>query len=459
MLYTILFLLISSLNSSTSLLPEVEPFTHINPINEKQMDQNAYVYLMALDAVDDSYFEIGKKILLHNNKVTQEAVKEHDETIIENASDNMVYDYDKLDISWAVSNKKYNYACNDFNNKHCVDDILKDSKVINVLLNENKKLLTRYEHILELPGYDSYPPITLSSPIPRFHISMRLSELRQAQAILLIEQGNISQGLMILQQEINFSKRILRGNAGLIDEMIGIRLLLTQYHTVEILLDHNLIKKNLINTQLVALLAPFTIEEQLAMESALENEFYFMVTYWQTFSFKYIGSLFFNRNQTINDAFLMMQPVIKQTKITLPEAKNTYQALLNDKVSPPLCESGQIFCIVKLYEKYGFNLLGGGLLEIAKPDYKTFIFRFYGLQSYLALVDVKLLIKQQKISKEQLPSFLESLGDKAKNPYTGQPFKWDKTTSTLSTESISPDIVYTLSNMDKDRLSISITFN
>ena len=459
MIYAIIVSLISTINSSTDLLPEAQPFIQVKPINEKQMDQNAYVYLMAIDAVDDNYFDLGKKIILQGNKITQKAVKEHNDIILEKDRENSLYKYERLVRDWKINNKNYKYACYELDNENCVNDVLKDLKSVGLLLDKNKKLLKRYEHAIQQLDYDSYPPMTMNVLIPDFSILMMFSSLRQAQAIQKIQQGNIIRGIEILQQEINFSKCILRSNAGLIDKMVAVRLLLTQYHTIEVLLDQTSIEKYLTNDQLIKLMTPLTNQEEQGIVSALENELYYGITYFQTLSFDHFDGLFFNRNRTINDLFIISKSLIKQAKITLPEARNTYQNLLNYQEPQVLCESEQIFCIFKIYKKYGFNLLGGILLETAKPDYKAYVFRLYGLQSYLALVNAKLLIKQQHIAKEKIPQFLESLGDKAKNPYTGQPFKWDKTTSTLSTESISSDIIHSLNHIDKSRLHVSITFN
>lgn len=54
----------------------------------------------------------------------------------------------------------------------------------------------------------------------------------------------------------------------------------------------------------------------------------------------------------------------------------------------------------------------------------------------MVLVNAKLLIKQQHISAEDIPAFLEHLGDKAKNPYSLEPFRWDAKKSMLSTQSL-----------------------
>lgn len=295
--------------------------------------------------------------------------------------------------------------------------------------------------------------------MPDFSVLMMSSSLRQAQAIQVISQGNISQGLTILQQEINFNKRILRSNGVFIDKMVAFRLLLTQYHTVEVLLDHPALKKHLTDAALTALLTPLTKGEQQGMARALEGELYFLVTYLQVFPINSVESIFFNRTQTINKTFLMTQSFINHAKITLPEAQYTYQELVNYQAPQALCEGGRLFCLIGVYKGYGLNLFGWMFLETEKVSYKKFIFRLYGLQSYLALINAKLLIKQQAITKLEVPAFLHRLGDKVKNLYTQGIFKWNEATSTLSTESISKDIAYFSNCKDIGRVNVSMLFN
>lgn len=59
--------------------------------------------------------------------------------------------------------------------------------------------------------------------------------------------------------------------------------------------------------------------------------------------------------------------------------------------------------------------------------------RFVEQQNYHNLVYIKYLIMKNKISADEIPEFLSSLGDLAKNTVTHQPYYFDLQTHTLST--------------------------
>ena len=139
-------------------------------------------------------------------------------------------------------------------------------------------------------------------------------------------------------------------------------------------------------------------------------------------NFKFVR---FNLNDTLNRQFHMSIPSIEKAKLTLPEVTNSYlQPLVDHNLS---CEA--------IYKEYGAdNFIGGWMNYMFLASYDVFLQRLYDVANYHALVNVKLQIKQAAITKQQVPSFLAQLGDKAKNPYSKKPFKWDGDKQQLSSD-------------------------
>lgn len=441
-------------DTSTELLPEVKELLDVKPINDPQMAQNAYVYLMAIDAVDDDYFTVGKRIVEYENKSVRLAIKTNDSAPIDKDRDESIYQYQTLKFD----DESYRYPCMDLYDAQCVTSVLKDLARLNKLYQKNNTVLTRYKAIIEKPFYDSYPPDTPYSPIPAFSFVVRASNLQQIAAIKAINEGDVVTGIAILQKEIRFAKRLLASKGGLIDKMIAIRLLLTQYHTLAGLLEHPNLQKHLKDDALLELVAPLTEKEQQALVSAMEGELAMQLVFFKTldktiaqdylkqsfdekaYAQEWLSNIaYYNKNQTMNEAFRQKQFFMSQAALTLPASQVNFQALKDYDVEQ-LCDSQEagLPCVIKINQYYGTNLIGGILLETGRPEYKEYYFRLYDLSSYLALVNAKLLIKQQQINAQEIPAFLERLGDKAKNPYTKEPFTWDAKSATLSTQRFEP---------------------
>lgn len=441
-------------DASTELLPEVQKLLDVKPINDPQMAQNAYVYLMAVDAMSDDYFTLGKRIVEYENKNIRLAIKTNDSAPIEKGRDVSIYQYQTLKLD----DDSYQYPCMDLYNAQCVTSVLKDLARLNKLYKKNNTVLARYKAIIEKPFYYSYPPDSPYSRIPDFSFVVRASNLQQIAAIKAIEEGDVATGIAILQKEVRFAKRLLASKGGLIDKMIAIRLLLTQYHTLAGLLEHSNLQKHLKDDALLELVAPLTEKEQQALVSALDGEIAMQLVLFKTldktiaqdyfkesfdekaYAQEWLSNIaYYNKNQTMNEIVKQKQFFMSQAALTLPASQVNFQALKDYHVDR-LCDSQEagLPCVIKINQHYGTNLIGGILLETGKPDYKDYFFRLYDLSNYLALVNAKLLIKQQQINVQEIPPFLESLGDKAKNPYTLAPFTWDAKSATLSTERFEP---------------------
>ncbi|AWM80794.1 hypothetical protein DKL61_10790 [Gammaproteobacteria bacterium ESL0073] len=444
--------------SATELLPEVKKLMDIKPINDPQMAQNAYVYLMAIDAVDDDYFEVGKKVIEHDNQLVRQSIKDGSLTSIENNTNNPLYHYKKLELAMKVNDEGdwYRYFCKDLYKRQCIQATLYNASQLDALYKKNKILLARYNTLIKQPFYyNNYSPLTPYSPMANYALLINISSLYQAKALEIIAQGDVTTGLAMLQQQQSFYKRMLASEASLIDKFMGMHLLLIQYHTIADLFDH-LSPDILMSHELTDLLKPLTSQEQQAMVSLLEREFSIQLTYYQTInkedvkqmmeeSFdeafyinEYTGNIYYNQTLTMNAAYEQMLPLMNLAKITLPDARANYPVLQKYQLDRTCDKSDTIgACFIKAKYRYGENFIGGMFLE-QSFNHKEYFFRLYDLSNYLALVNAKLLIKQQQINVQEIPAFLESLGDKAKNPYTLVPFTWDARSATLSTERFEP---------------------
>lgn len=460
-------------SADTQLLPEVEKLMDIHPVNDIHMRQNSYVYFMGMDALNDDYFSVGKKIVEHINKVTRESLAIGDQHITFEDKNNPIYQYETIKLV----GEPYTYPCYRLAKKGCVQEIMNDLDKAQVLIKANKALLARYKYVIKLPRYDAYSPVMINAKTANFRMVFALSALHKVEAIEAIKQGEVQKGLGIFQQEIRFAKNILASNASMIDKMVAINLLTNAYHTLEELLDTSYLQNYLKDPQWINLLAALSDKEQQALASAFNRDLVTSLILYVTFDpvespDGYIpenfGDLFdskpfpmknvkvsYDKYKTMNEAYIRVQPIIHLAQMTLPTAHKAYEEIRYDEPSHNRCSESdlQLLCLMRIWQRYGENSVGSLLLDIATPDYKSYFFRMYDTSTYLALIRVKFLIKQQHIRVNNIPIFLESLGDKAKNSYTKEPFIWNSTWSTLCTEGLS-----SLAEKGKSKLLVPKSF-
>lgn len=454
--------------SKTELLPEVKEILEVK-FDEKNIEQNAYVALLAINAPEGSdYKEIGKKTVIANNKQIREAIAKQDVNLIEKGINPKNYFQDKpaLTVNMTISGETYKFPCNQLNNYQCLTQLTKRQAEIEQLFISNKVLLTRYSEAIKLPEFNT-PPMMASTYTPSFSEVLNLSKLRLSEAVFLINNGEVEAGLDILQQDITFAKRILIGKSASIDQMIACRQLLTTYHVISELLDSPQLANQFNNPKLLTLLKPFSVKEQqgLANSFAIERNqiLYHLAAYnsdqleselGKKWFEKEIGVsnlvLSYDRNASLNMYYHKVEPAIEIAMLTLPNASENYLVHLKDK--PEYVDlTGK-----EIYQQYGNdNFVGRVLVQLALPDPKRYIERFYNLNNYLTLVNIKLHIKKANISKEQIPDFLVKLGEKAQNPYSKQSFIWSADTQVLSSEWLG-DV---MGKDDGQKASVYIQFN
>lgn len=423
---------------TTPLLPEAAKVFEIN-IDEQTMDNNAYVALQGLEApIGLDYKAIGKAYTLAKIKKEQQAIQQIKQP--PSIKINTFYQGKQpIDRINRESIAKIGLPCYNLINLHCVKESLAKQTALQEALAQNKVLLERYQQIIKLPNYNTYYVSIAETPAYEIRV---LQQIHLLQAIELIDKGNIEQGLGILQQEIDFSKRILQDKESWIDYSIAITRLLDAYHVVSELLDSPKLANHLTDPKLLALLKPLTIQEQ---QTILINQFksyrnLIMVDLYfkneqlvkqefeeyaddkiKDYMKKHNIPIKFDRNRAINMLYQSYQPIIEKITDALPNAKEIEQSLIFKKED----RNYDIAYYDNLYKNYGTENFITALYGAKDIKLSASNARLYNLQSYLTLINVKLQIKQAAISKDKVPAFLVKLEEQTKNPYIKQPFYWD----------------------------------
>lgn len=454
------------------LLPEVKQLLVIPDLFERDLDQNGYVGMLALDVpVDKNYTAIAKKMLIKNNRLLQVAISKQDVKLLDNIVKTTDY-YDenkplKVNMGYGTG---YEFPCASLKNLHCVDKVIKDRKQLTALIKESNVILARYRQIQAKPYYKAYP-MSAEMPIPLYHKSIYASQLRLAEAVFAIDDGDVRKGLKILQDEMDFIKNKLLVNGYLIDVMIGVRQLLITAHVLEQLIDRPQLKPYLSDPQITLLFQPLNTEQQQIIASTFRREQGFMVIsgyfstketieeyihLWKKLGFDDNGGSYFcqakklgyplrfNKIAAMNLNYQKLNLLISKASLMLPSSSSAY---IIDSVA-----SRQPLTIQEIYQQYGAdNVLGGIMLE--SDQLLSYLYRFYDVNNYLWLIQAKLQIKRLAISKSRVVEFL--LRSNHKNPYSQHSLQWNSCLQVLSSDWLG-DID---DSRDGDRATIYIKYD
>lgn len=421
----------------TPLLPEVEKILDMSAIHAENMDKNAFVGLSVIEApASMDPMEIGKIVIQKNIEHYKKAVAERDYERTYKTERLTPYFNHQQPLDLSVYRDKYReFYCANLADKECLAKVMQERTAIEQVIANNPLPLERYKKYITLPFYNTY----LSNGL-EFYVLMdlyRLSNYHVRQAIYAIKDNRIDEGLDMLLAELNFYKQILRNHQQYttnVELVIVTQRLFAIYHTIERLLDDPRMQDQLNNPKLIHLLASMSGQEQTILSTVFKNvreesiRLVYMIepeepSAYDQAKMQELGlSLTYDKEQTMNDYYLLMEGYIKAGQLSLPKSKDYYQQhiLQPEKIQQQIktmCEPN--------------NGVGCYYLQSTTDLFKTFT-NFYDVIGYLALVQLKLEIKQQGITEEAITQFLKLQGEKAANPYSDEPFQWDKETKSLS---------------------------
>lgn len=398
------------------------------------------------------YMEAGAKAIYENQARLREGLSTQDFSIFSSTASSPENYYDgrePLQMDMKINDSPYTFACRDLQNNQCIAETLANKEAIAALIQQNAILIERYLTISQLPYYsvDSYF-YGVADIIPSYQTVIQSSDLRLAQAIIAFNSGHVDEGFTLLTQERAFAQRMLEEDKALIGKMIAIRMIYTQFNTLSNLLGTPVMQAYLDDVRLQALLAPLSDKAQRGLATAFETErnmglyLFYALTGPQALEIQTITepnastqptqeqidnyAAHYNRYISTKFVFLQWQPYIEQASLNMEEVSQQY--VTNQLQVPYEATEKQLAALLALPG----NEIGNILLETAAPNPQIHLHRFYDVQTYMALVNLKRQIINAKISTNDVTAFLEEAGAMANNPYTQRSFDWDAQNHLLS---------------------------
>ncbi|MGB4812304.1 MAG: hypothetical protein WBP13_07480 [Methylophilaceae bacterium] len=424
--------------SDETLKPEVQAVLNWQPPANYDVD-NAYLTLLGIDApANQDANTVGKQQLNDDIARFKQMMRTHKEALSKDPTSTVTSE--KLNISdWKDIRCEYHTAIN------CVDYYLKlDQNKLNEIKNDYLVPINRYEVIKNSARFVEVAIPMGSATLPAYNLLAGASELKRIEAIVAITHHQADEGVAILVENAQFSRRLLKSTNSLIAHMVALSLIQRDTQVLsELLVKYPKLAQSY-QTQLEPILATIEIPEY-SIEKAFVNERNMMLPMIANLKYASAAEFFENPNaeETKQSASLKSQVLFKfyqgnatanlfydlgTLRLRLAQAPATQFTSVKDEVAQKR-EHYFSDCINKTTIPLCFkNNTGKILALIAEPDYSSYIERHHDAEGYLRLVYLQLKILAEAPDANNRDQLLAQYP----NPYTLKPMVDDGKNASLT---------------------------
>jgi hypothetical protein len=396
------------------LYPEIVRLEAPEPVS---MDDNAYPLVYGFPAADDrDPLEAGLAIVAQLREQYRQGrpIGLRDEQMAE------LLGGANLDASWQAGFESL--PCNSRLQVDCADGLIADvahGKARNARL---ALLRSRYERILAASRFEENQEFDVTTPVPAYGLLMTVGRIRLAQSYVHDETGTF---LARAAEDIAFWRRMLRDGRTLIAKMVAL---------AGIRNDLELISAAMRNGDLHAgdveairrFLVPLTPEERDIGEAFL-SEFRIALLSGKTVVLSpgepsWLSPLFLQEQATLNEFYLTTVMPIR-VRAALDAA-----AFYEQRGYEPLTYN------LRVFPPPLYNLAGKLLLKRQARSYNVqgYLGRVHDVDGRIALVLLQAEIEQS--SERGVADIVHA--STHRNPYTGEPMRYDATSRTIGFECI-----------------------
>jgi len=318
----------------------------------------------------------------------------------------------------------------------CADFYLSEKDDIQNLLAKQAVLRQRYLQFSQIPAFDESVWRVMGEPHPNFILLGNVAEMRLMEAVLTLDKGNLQTGADILMEQIRVHRRILAGSSQPLTKLTGITLLYHDYDVLSNAIEHwpTLARQ----AALTEAWQPLS-EQELDMRRVIELEAAFNINTLHTVFPKQLGlspvkermlRTVYLPNATINTIARWANEDIQ----SLEGNAATDEALHQAHIAKRKEEMSRI-------DHYSWrsirNPVGKILLLIVYHSPGIFYegdSKLHKLDGYIRLVALQAALRRDNVPPNKIADYIQHTAPDLRNPYDGQPMRWDATTSTLSFE-------------------------
>jgi hypothetical protein len=347
--------------------------------------------------------------------------------------------------------EKYAAACTWTDNAHCLAAIQADADNNAKLMEDNRELIARYAHIQTMPHFSNGIDFLLLADemskgkdwlIPYRQTAYVLGLLSD-HAALIIQNGQIDEGLDFIEKDIEFQRKIFAAvDAELVDKLVALAYIRQHVVLLSLLMEQGIPAEHLhrIRPMLVPL-ADIGQHFREAMWSEHIQELNSLtrmgdtIFRWKDHAYpeRIVGQAMYEivwkNNMTLNLSSEFWHEYMRLLGDITPSRLSSEFPGIDERVRARVCP---------MAEKYFFcnhirNFTGEALVQIGQANWGQYLLKIHDHDAHIRLVRAQLeyhLAVNGKIEANPQQT-LATLGAETFNPYTGQPFEWNAERQTL----------------------------
>lgn len=348
---------------------------------------------------------------------------------------------------WA-NDFSYKNLCVDTAGENCLNKIAAEASAINEEVQNNKEIMDRYYVIREMPLFVNGSKF--SDPAPHYGHLTAASRFNGYKALLDIKQGDLSGGLDSIEKDLNFYKRISRSEyISLVDLMTAVAMARRNVMALSMIIEdgqidisgeeerfRKMLDLNFDCGRMMTAALETEKRQSLLMFESKDDYFLNEGFSWQDKFADKVLTFFLKDNMTLNRLATQKDDDIKQIQAApLLGFPDFYKRSLVKMGDMDPSSNPFNLKVKNLYKEYGVfffkNYAGQVMLNIAWHNYLPYAARLNDALVHSHLVRAQLELRLMGNRPDDLSQALSHLGPEALNPYTGQPFAWDKDNNVL----------------------------
>lgn len=318
----------------------------------------------------------------------------------------------------------------------CLSQALEHAHDIRSMIDANPVLVARYLAMQRLPAYASTSVPDILQTIPPSDGWLASRRLLQMQSCLDAQTAHVGRGLEFLAADTDMWRRVL-GNGGLLEEMIAVRVLASDFRVLSDLIATPAFDARANEAKLRQILAPLS-DAELNMALTFKREFEMHARMYAALP----GEMAKDRSvpwfdRLINRYFYLPNASLNESAQLFGEL----QAVASHPPSEFVVGWDKLQNAVRAQSTLGvrwiYNPLGRMTAGMVIPTYKEYITRVFDLAAYVNLVRAQLELRLAAVPSTEVPAILTAARPETRNPYTKQPFQWNASDKSLSFEPMS----------------------
>lgn len=304
--------------------------------------------------------------------------------------------------------------------EYCLD-IYKEN--IDTLLSkgDNALLLMRYKKLYSLPYYYVTEPFRVDTYFPKFYLLASANQLHQIEAAVNYLEGEQAQAITALDNELQFSRRVMVGAETIITRVIAIKMAEDTLRTYSQLLE---LDDNKAAISAVNKISPLTADEYSLLR-VLQGELRFqksildMIEYEQpdevgaVLELIYSGAIPLRKNRMLNISRSQMTDYLNMADLPPSRLNKEYLASLAATDDAPS------------FWEYLFDPAYALYFSQIHHSFTPYIIRHHDFSGLIRLVKLKALLKAEQIPSSEINNFIAS--SPYASAYTSEmnPIRWD----------------------------------